>query len=198
MQNESWLRALAWTDYRLAILFTVIIPLILLIWAFAQKSAGIQRLLMIYWRVSSLLLITVYLMIASWPIAFLSSLLARILIPISLWFWVDINEEIDDMQPRPLKLAVQAWRWAITTYCILGTIAIIPFLPCAFSQGLIKTSYCQVWLEAPWLYKAFFHANSRPDFLGGLGMFALIIYVFLLSYFVLVRLGKQGRSALQQ
>src|SRR4028118_740771 len=145
MQNESWLRALAWTDYRLAILFTVIIPLILLIWAFAQKSTGIQRLLMIYWRVSSLLLITLYLMIASWPIAFLSSLLARILIPISLWFWVDINEEIDDMSSRALKLALTSWRWAITVYSILGTLVILPFLPCAFSQGTIKTPFCSVW-----------------------------------------------------
>ena len=32
MQNEIWFRPLIWMDYRLALLFTVVIPLILLIW----------------------------------------------------------------------------------------------------------------------------------------------------------------------
>jgi hypothetical protein len=198
MQDNLWFRSLVWTDYRLAVLFTVILPLILLIWAFVQKAEAIQRLLIIYWRVASLLAITLYLMMASWPIGFVSSFFSRILIPISLWFWVDINEEIDDMSSRPLKLALSAWRWAVTIYCTLGTLALIPFLPCAFSQGMIKTPFCQVWLEAPWLYKAYFHANYKPEFLGFVGMACLIIYVLYLAYFVLLRLGKQGRSAMEQ
>jgi hypothetical protein len=198
MQDGMWFRSLVWTDYRLAILFTVVMPLILLIWAFVQKAEAIQRLLIIYWRVASLLAITLYLMIAAWPIAFLSSFLSRILIPISIWFWVDVNEEIDDLPSRPLKLALTAWRWAITIYCALGALALIPFLPCGFSQGIIKSPFCQVWLEAPWLYKQYFHANTKPEFLGFLGISALIIYVIYLSYFVLIKLGKQGRSAMQQ
>lgn len=198
MNDQPWLRSLVWTDYRLAVLFTVIIPLILLIWAFVQKAEAIQRLLIIYWRVASLLAITVYLMIAAWPIAFLSSFLARVLIPISLWFWVDINEEIDDLSSRALKLALTSWRWAITLYSILGTLVILPFLPCAFSQGTIKTPFCSVWLDAPWLYKEYFHAKSKPEFLGFLAIVCLVIYVLYLSYFVLIRLGKQGRSAIQQ
>jgi len=62
------------------------------------KAEAIQRLLTIYWRVSSLLAITIYLLIAALPVGFISGLMARI-IPISLWFWVDLNEEIED-QPR--------------------------------------------------------------------------------------------------
>ncbi len=42
---EVWFRPYIWTDYRLAVLFMVVIPLILLIWAFVQKVEGIQRLL---------------------------------------------------------------------------------------------------------------------------------------------------------
>ncbi|HEY9874034.1 MAG TPA: DUF3177 family protein [Candidatus Obscuribacterales bacterium] len=198
MENELWFRPLVWTDYRLALLFTILIPLILLIWAYVQKVEAIQRLLIIYWRVASLVVITLYLMIAAIPVGFVSSFLCRILIPLSLWFWVDVNEEIDDLSPRPLKLALTAWRWAITIYCILSSLALIPFLPCAFSSEIIKTPFCQVWFEAPWLYKAYFHANSKPQFLGFLGILALIIYGFSLSYFVLIRLGKQGRSAMQQ
>ena len=109
-------------DYRLAVLFTVILPLILLIWAFAKRSEAIERLLIIYWRVSSLLAITVYLMIGNLPIAFMSGFLARILIPLGLWFWVDLNEEIDEIPQRPLKLSFTAWRWAVSIYSAVETL----------------------------------------------------------------------------
>ena len=196
--QDQLLRSLVWTDYRLALLFTVIIPLILLIWAFVQQVDSIVRLLIIYWRVSSLLAITVYILIAKWPIGFLSGFCAALLIPISLWFWVDVNEDIEDQPQRPLKLALTSWRWAITVYSILGALASIPFVPCAFVAGKVNTSFCQVWLEPPLLFKDYFHAGSKPEFLGFLGMTALLIYVFYLSYFVLLRLGKQGRSAMEQ
>ncbi|BAY64778.1 hypothetical protein NIES22_48780 [Calothrix brevissima NIES-22] len=198
MENDVWFRQFVWIDYRLAVIFMVIIPLILLIWAFVQQADGIQRLLTIYWRVSSLLAITIYLMIGGFGVSFLSGLLGRILIPISLWFWVDLNDEIEYQPGGALKLVFTSWRWAMTIYGILGTIAFIPFVGCAFSAGTLKTSYCQVWLEAPLLFKEYFHANSKPAFLGFLGITSLIIYVLYLSYFVLIKLGKQGRSATQQ
>ncbi|MEO8894146.1 MAG: DUF3177 family protein, partial [Coleofasciculaceae cyanobacterium] len=62
----------------------------------------------------------------------------------------------------------------------------------------IKTPLCQAWLEPPFLFKQYFHANSKPEFLGFLGISALILYVLFLGYFVLIRLGKQGRSAMEQ
>lgn len=196
MENEIWFRPLVWTDYRLGVLFTVIMPLTLLLWAFVQKAEAIQRLLIIYWRVSSLLLITLYLLIGALPLGFISSLLARLLIPISLWFWVDLNEEIEDQPQRSLKLALKAWRWAITVYCSLGVLGSIPALPCAFSPDAIKSPYCSVWLEPPLLYKQYFHAAPKPEVLGFFGLVGLVTYVVCLSYFLLVRLGKQGRSAM--
>jgi Protein of unknown function (DUF3177) len=198
MENDVWFRQLVWIDYRLALIFMVIIPLILLIWAFVQKIDSIQRLLTIYWRVSSLLAITIYLMIGGFGVSFLSGLIGRILIPTSLWFWVDLNDEIEYQSSGALKLIFTSWRWAMTIYGILGTIAFIPFVGCAFSATALKTPSCRVWLEAPLLFKEYFHANSKPAFLGFLGIMTLIIYVLYLSYFVLVKLGKQGRSATQQ
>jgi len=127
MEKEVWFRPFVWMDYRLAVLFTVVIPLILLIWAFVQKAEGMQRLLAIYWRVSSLLAITIYLMIAQYPVSFISGFMGRILIPISLWFWVDLNDEIEYQSSGPLKLTFTSWRWATTVYCILGSLAFIPF-----------------------------------------------------------------------
>lgn len=197
MEKEVWFRPLVWMDYRLALIFTVILPLILLLWAVVQKGDAMQRLLIIYWRVSSLLAVTVYLMIGSNPVSFISGLMARILIPISLWFWIDLNDEIEDQPMSPLKLVFTAWRWAISVYCLLGVIASVPFLTCAFSRATFETAYCRVWLEPPLMFKEYFHPNSTPQFLGFFGIVGLIFYVLCLSYFVLVRLGKQGRSATQ-
>lgn len=197
MQNGLWFRPLVWIDYRLAVLFTVVIPLILLLWAFVQKAEAIQRLLTIYWRVASLLAITVYLLIAALPVGFISGLLVRILIPISLWFWVDLNEEIEDQPRGALKLAFTSWRWAISVYTVLGAIAQVPFLQCAVSNTTF-VPFCRVLLEPPLLFKEYFHPNTNPQFLGFLGIVGLIFYVICLSYFVLVKLGKQGRSAIQQ
>jgi hypothetical protein len=192
------LRSLVWMDFRLAVLVTVILPLILLIWAFIKKSEAIQRLLTIYWRVSSLLAITVYLLIGGVLVSFITGPLARVLIPVSLWFWVDLNEEIAELPKSPLKLTFTAWRWAISIYSALGLIGSLPFLQCAFSSSMFGSPFCQVWADPPILFKQTFHANTKPEFLGFLAITALGFYIVCLGYFVLVRLGKQGRSALDQ
>lgn len=198
MQNEIWFRPLIWMDYRLAVLFTVVIPLILLIWAFVQKADAIGRLLTIYWRVASLLAITVYLLIAPVQVGFISGLMGRVLIPISLWFWVDLNEEIEDQPRNALKLIFNSWRWAISFYCILGALAQLPSLQCGFSPSALAQPLCQAMLEPPSIFKDYFHPNTAAGFLGFLGFMGLIFYVLCLGYFVLFKLGKQGRSAIRQ
>lgn len=196
--SQDLLQPLVWMDYRLAVLFTVVVPLVLLIWAFVRRSESIERLLIIYWRVSSLLAITVYLLIGSFPVGFVSSFLARILIPIGLWFWVDLNEEIKEQPSSALKLLFTAWRWAVSIYCTLGAIASLFFLQCALSTATFATPFCQVWLDPPFGYKNFLHAGYKPGFLGFLGITGLIIYVLYFAYFVTFRLAKQGRSAVEQ
>jgi len=188
------IRALVWLDYRLAVLFTVIIPLILLIWSLLTKVQGVQKLLIIYWRVASLLMITVYLMIPGWKIGFLTGLFSRILIPISLWFWLDLNDEIRDLPYNPFKIAVTSWRWAITFYCTLGALVNSYFVTCFLAPKL--TDSCLVWLEPPMRYKDIFHANSTVGFLGFLGIVGLVFYVLYFIYFVCVTLARQGRSAM--
>jgi hypothetical protein len=196
--EEVWFRPWVWMDYRLALFFAVIAPLVLSVWGLLKKAEAIQRLLIIYWRVASLLAMSLYLLIPAWGIGFLTGLSAMVFIPISLWFWVDLNDEIKDMRPSPLKLSITAWRWAVTVYCVLSAIALIPFLSCGFSAENIKSPFCQVWLEVPWTYKAIFHQNSTPGFLGFLGMVGLIFYAIYLVYFLAVGLPRQGRSALEE
>ena len=196
---DIWFRPLVWMDYRLGVLLTVIIPFILLIWVSFERQEAMQRLLIIYWRVASLLMIAVYLLIAGWKIGFIVGLAARILIAISLWFWVDLNEEIRDIPQSLLKLVFTSWRWAMTAYCILGAIGKSFFVPCGLSSTTAKSAFCQVWLEVPSVYRNFFHNKpGNEGFLGFMGSVGLVIYIIYLAYFVLIRLGKQGRSALEQ
>lgn len=193
------LSALVWADYRLAVLLTVSIPLVLLIWAFISRLEAIQRLMEIYWKVSSLLAITVFLFIAAIPLGFVTGWLARVLIPISLWFWTDLNEDIRDLAPyRPLKIAFNSWRWAMTFYGALGSLFSLAFLRCAgMAETLLlsEESSCRLWLEPPWGFREYFLADQTPAFIGFIGAFGLAIYTLYLVYFLVVRLGRQGRLA---
>ncbi|MEM8544678.1 MAG: DUF3177 family protein [Cyanobacteria bacterium P01_H01_bin.119] len=198
MYDASVLLPLVWADYRLAVLFTVLMPLGLLLWAFVVRADSIQHLITIYWKVASLLAITVYLMIGGFAFSFIAALMARILIPIGLWFWADLNEEIREQPESPLKFIFTAWRWAVTVYSTLGAVLVAIYLPCAFSVESFKGEVCQSWLQPPLLYKQYFHANTTSGFLGFLAIAALIVYLLSLGYFVIFRLGRQGRTAINQ
>jgi len=193
------LSQLVWTDYRLAVLFMVITPLLLLLWAFLSQVEAIQRILIIYWRVSSLLVITVFLMIAAIPVSFLVSFFAQILIPLSLWFWVDLNEDIMDIANwRPLKIVFNSWRWLMTIYCSLGAFFNLFFVRCSWlskPEILTEESLCRVWLNPPWGFRDYFLAHYTPSFIGFFGILGLIAYVGCFGYYLIFRLGDEGRSA---
>jgi hypothetical protein len=171
---------------------------VLLIWVLVRQDEAMQKLLLIYWRVASLLAITLYLFIGALPVGFISGWLARILIPISLWYWVDLNEEIRDQPPSALKLTLTSWRWAVSIYCAIGVLAQIPVLRCAAltPEQVVATPACNVWLAPPWAFRELFHSGARPFFLGFLGITGLVIYTLFLGYFVFFRLGKRKRSAM--
>ncbi|MEL6398496.1 MAG: DUF3177 family protein [Cyanobacteria bacterium J06626_4] len=185
-----------WADYRLAVLFTVFLPLILLVWAFVQQASAIQLLLTIYWKVASLLMITVYLMIGGFSFSFVAGLMARLLIPISLWFWEDLNEEIREQRPSALRFVFVAWRWAVTVYSAIGAVFLAFFLPCAFSATRLADATCQAWRQPPLLYKEILHGSYTNGFVAFFGIVGLIVYLLVLAYFVFIRLGRQGRSAM--
>lgn len=196
--EETLLKSLVWTNYKLFILLCLILPLILSVWALIAQIPSIQRLLVIFWRVASLMPIAIYLFIPVWQIGYLAWFFGNIFVVISLWLWIDINDEIKDLSKTPLKLVVTTWRWAVTFYGIISATIFIPFLPCSFSEDANVEISCRAWLEAPWHFKEWFHPNATPGFLGFLGMTGLIIYGIYLFYFLTFRLIKQGRIALQQ
>ena len=55
-------RALVWLTYRLGATIALGIPLVLLIWSGLRRDPALMRLLGIYWKVASLLAISVLLM----------------------------------------------------------------------------------------------------------------------------------------
>jgi len=196
--DVTLLNGLVWMNYKLFVLLGLIIPLVLSIWAIAAKIPSIQRLLLIFWRVASLLAISIYLFIPVWQLGYLTWFLGHILVAISLWFWVDINDEIRDLPKSKLKLTVTAWRWATTVFSSLSAIAFIPFLRCTFIADVGNDSFCRVWLSAPWQYKQWFHPSATTGFVGFLGITGLIAYGIYFLYFLTFRLIKQGRIALEQ
>ncbi|HAN44962.1 MAG TPA: DUF3177 domain-containing protein [Cyanobacteria bacterium UBA8156] len=186
------LRQAVWLDFRLAVLFTVIAPLILLGWTFQVKSNPIWRSLVIYWRVSSLLAISVYLLIAANPLAYLTGWLARILIPVGLWFWKDINDAVDIL-PGKLAFAYRAWRWAMAFYCAIGTVFGLQFLPCVVG----RQPACTVLAEVPLAFKELLHRGVPVNTLGFWGILGLAVYVLYFGVFLTVGLPRTGRFALR-
>ncbi|MEL6604247.1 MAG: DUF3177 family protein [Cyanobacteria bacterium J06614_10] len=198
LRDPSSVLSLVWTDYRLSLLVAVFIPLTLLIWSWVKKAEAISALLTIYWRVATLIVITYYLMIGGLSIGFVTAILARVLIPLSLWFWADLNEEIREQPKRSLNLGFNAWRWAITAYCAVGVALRLLFVSCAFSSAALSSDRCQAWLAPAMKFRETFHSGLTPGFLGFWGILGLVIYALYLAYFLFVKLGRQGRSALNQ
>jgi Protein of unknown function (DUF3177) len=197
----TWISSLVWTDYRLAVVLTVIVPLVLLVGSYVKQNETITRLMVIYWRVASLLIISTYLLIGAIPIGFITGWMARLLIPLSLWYWVDVNDELRDQQESPLKFGLIAWRWSISAYCLIGALLQLPVLRCAFLSGNAvlnptNEALCYLWLQPPFGFKEMFHPTTKAWFLGGIGLVGLGIYVLYIGYFVFFRLGKHKRSAL--
>jgi hypothetical protein len=201
--NLELLRSLVWTDFRLALLFTVLMPLALLAWAMVKRARSITSLLIIYWRVASLLLITLYLMIAENPMGYVLGVPGLLLMLISLWFWVDLNEEISDgLRPAlghrqgSLKLCFSSWRWGVSAYALVAALGQIPWVRCALDGS---SQECQLWLQPALGFGKFFHSDLGDPKVGGrlefVAIVGLVIYGLYFLNFLALRLGKKGRSA---
>jgi len=194
-------RTLVWLTYRLAAMFALGLPFVLLIWASVRREASMVRLLTIYWKIASLLAISVLLLTDQRPIGYLTTFLAPLLMVASVWFWVDLNEELADLPPwRPLPLTVRIWRWALSGFGLMAAAMASTSLACVKD---VVGANCRVWLEAPQgLHRV---AERLFDFVFGgqwteavaafIGYVALVAYVVGLLQWLLVRLPRQGRVA---
>ena len=159
------------------------------------------RLLSIYWKISSLMGISMLLLTNQLPIGYLSFFLAPFLMVSSVWFWVDLNEELADLPLwRPLTLTVKLWRWALSCFGLLFAILTFSSLSCI---GLIEDSKCTAWAEVPktlhqitkGIFEFLFGGNWNEPLATFVGYIGLIIYGLSILQWLLVRLPKHGRVA---
>ena len=199
--NELSYRALVWLTYRLAATFALGLPLVLLVWSSVRREASMVRLLSLYWKVASLMGISLLLLTDQRPLGYLTAVVAPLLMLVSVWFWVDLNEELEDLPAwRPLPLTVRLWRWALSGFALLSAAMNATALGC-MQQG--TTSDCKAWLEAPkgvhrvveTVFDFVFGGQWTEAVAAFIGYVALVAYLAGLLQWLLVRLPRQGRVA---
>ena len=76
---DSLYRSLVWLDVRLGVLFAVGVPVVLLVWATLRREQAMLRLLGLYWKVASLLMIALLLLTDGRRTAYLLLVIAPLL-----------------------------------------------------------------------------------------------------------------------
>ncbi|MFP4092269.1 MAG: DUF3177 family protein [Cyclobacteriaceae bacterium] len=175
-------------DFVLAVSLTVVAPLILLLASFRYRSL-LYRLLA-YWRVSSLLAITVYLLMAEMSVGLATGVFARALIPPVLFLGDSLMKSSQPLE----KPATSIYRWfywwriSISLYCAVGVLFTLPLLACGLS-GYV-TERCAAWFVPPQMYASVLHPHATWFQLGQYALIALFVYglYLLLSIYGLIRL----------
>ena len=124
-----------------------------------------------------------------------------ILMTICIWFWSDINNELNEYKiSHYLTLTTKIWRWAITFIAIAFIAQGINNLSCMTS---INSGECIPWIEpSKNLYsivnKSFrflFGASFSEPVAKFLGLFSLLIYSLGLLQWMLIKLPRTGRNS---
>ena len=199
--TEHQFQILVWLSYRIAATFAFGLPLFLLIWARRTNLSSIDRLLSIYWKVSSLYAINILFLSVESQLGQLISFIAPILMFASIWFWIDLNEEIDEMPVyKPIVLTTRIWRWTLSFWVILNTGLHLFSWKCLNS---INETFCDNWREIPFnsfkttktIIKFVLDGNWSTGFATFFAYLALILYLIGFLQWLMIKLPKDGRFA---
>ena len=199
--TEPQFQILVWLLYRLAATFAFGLPLFLLIWSKISNSSSIDRLLSIYWKVSSLYAIHILFLSSESQLGQLISLISPILMVSSVWFWVDLNEEIEEMYIyKPISLTTRIWRWTLSFWGILNTLLHLFSWRCLSSMN---GNYCDSWREIPYnsfittkvIIKFILDGNWTTALATFFAYLALILYLIGLLQWLIIQFPKNGRFA---
>ena len=199
--TEHQFQILVWLSYRSAATFAFGLPLFLLIWAKISNLSSIDRLLSIYWKVSSLYAISLLFLSGDSQLGQFISFVSPILMVGSIWFWVDINEEIEEMFIyKPISLTTRIWRWTLTFWGILNTSLHLFSWKCLNS---INGNYCDTWREIPYnsflttkiIIKFILGGNWTTAFATFFAYLALTLYLIGLLQWLIIQFPKNGRFA---
>jgi len=217
--SEQWVRSLVWLDFKVAVTFFVVAPLILLSWAVVIRippndsttdnktvkgdslvslpiSETILRYMTSYWQASSLLLLTLFLDIQEETACVVCGLLAQAMIVASLWWWEDLNEELmenSDSNDASIGKVFVLWRNMATLAASTGVIIQVPFQTCIGASSLIESSWCAPWVEPPKFAAGLIGISASPT-LELLTLSGLVLYTLVLVYYVIVLIPSVGRS----
>jgi hypothetical protein len=168
-------------DFVLATALLVVAPLILL--AASVRRPAVRGHLLAYWRASSLLMITVYLMIDGRPGAFVAGTAALVLIPLALYYGdVLFVAGRSSLGEGPVATWFRRWRVVATIFCGMSLSLALPALRC---EGAVeKRAFCTAWWEPPRELHRVLHPSADPAVLGDAATVGLIIYGAYLGAFV--------------
>ena len=190
-----------WLSFQLSIIFFIGIPITLLFWSFKRRNKAVKKLLSIYWKVSLLFFISLFLLIGKFNYALLITNISLLLMTISVWFWNDINDELREYDlSYSLTTTTKVWRWSITFISLNFFIQSLQNLAC-FS--FINSGACKMWLQPSLnfyifiknLFNFFFGANFTQPIAKFLGLFSLLIYTLGLIQWSIIKLPKNGRNS---
>jgi len=163
-----------YADFVLAVGLLVVVPLFLL---FASANLpSVRNRLLVYWRASALLGITVYLWIGEDPMGFATGFAARALIPLALWRGDALMvlrgrslPSVDDWRATLYRY----WREPAIAYNVIGLVYMLPLLPCVMGGAGPR---CQLWYGPPQQYAEWLHSSVEPIWLARYGWVALGVY----------------------
>tara|TARA_Y100001970_G_C14259269_1_gene878375 strand:+ start:2408 stop:3016 length:609 start_codon:yes stop_codon:yes gene_type:complete len=191
-----------WLIFQLAAVFGLGVPIILTIWSWKRQDKSILKLMNIYWRVSSLFFISIFLLIGKRELAFITSLLSVLLMVSSTWFWVDINEELNEFPTwKPIAITTRIWRYTLLLFGIIFSIKSFYTIDC-FIGNFNDT--CLEWFDPPQniffifknIFKFLFGANFTALIATYIGYLALFLYLIGIIQWLFIKFPKNGRYAL--
>ena len=120
---------------------------------------------------------------------------------ISVWFWNDINDELDEYSlSHALTTTTKVWRWSLTFISLNFLIRSLNNISCIYS---INTTECQIWMQPSInfylflknLFNFLFGASFSQPVAKFLGLFALLIYTLGFLQWAIIKLPKSGRNS---
>lgn len=161
----TWMRVAVRVDFVAAVALTVVAPLLLLAVAIRAGKRGELQALLRYWRVSSLLMVTVYLLIGERRAAFPAGVAARLLIAHNLL------SGSDDLEGN----WAARWRRVTGWYCLVGTLLTAPMLRGAVAEEL--PPLCRAYIEPTQEFAALLHPGTSREQLGRIGDIGLALFL---------------------
>ena len=190
-----------WLSFQLSIIFFIGIPITLLLWSIKRRNKAVNKLLLIYWKVSLLFFISLFLLIGKYNYALLITNISTFLMTISVWFWNDINDELKEYEfSYSLATTTKVWRWSLTFISLNFLIQSLQNIGCF---AFINSPVCKIWLKPSSnlyfimknFFNFFFGANFTQPISTFLGLFSLLIYILGLIQWSIIKLPKNGRNS---